>query len=325
MIDSTRDDFLERISCRLILLPSGTELPVPFRTPPGAMAYGKLLYGGVKRYRMIGSTQKTTGGGTEHGLTMNQLLKSWLQYGGPERNFEAIDIGSCALVELILTPTGLSLPLLSDDREEAMSICNLGWNSITMFDYALQQLNEARSTRSSDQKVLRTSKDLFEIGQSHVDAMQTTFTSSVGGLQPQIQSIVRRVLDGRAIRSASDFGSNIGGQGPGPGGTGVGRAWTQASPGIALVWTTWLWQGKHQETHMYLPTTHLIALFCRLLSLVRYHHVSRPAHQRLSPHQNSWTVGWAGVKSWSVSSFRMPNLSWLSAMVTHHSLLFTWW
>ena len=48
-------DFLSRIGCRLILLPSGQPLKDTIKSPPGAMAYGKLLYGGVTRYRILGA------------------------------------------------------------------------------------------------------------------------------------------------------------------------------------------------------------------------------------------------------------------------------
>lgn len=195
-IDSERSEFLKRISFRVILLPSGSELSHPLRTPPGAMAYGKLLYGGVTRYRMIGSTRKRRAG--ERSLIFDHDIKSWLQYGGPERNYQAIDMGPCALVELILTPKGLLLPLLSEDREEPMALCKLGWDPVTMFDFAKEtKENGINATQEIDDP-------WSETNQSHVDVFQSTFTSSVGGLRPQIDSIVRRVLDGRVIRPAAD-------------------------------------------------------------------------------------------------------------------------
>jgi hypothetical protein len=200
-IDSTRQEFLDRITFRLIVMPSGTELVHPLRTPPGAMAYGKLLYGGVKRYRMIGSVQKRRAG--ERCLVYDDTAKSWLQYGGPERNYEAIDMGPCGLVELILTPKGLSLPLLSDEGEEAMALCNVGWNPWTMFDFV--SINEANNTVTTTVGEEELDNDAFSVsGQSHIDALHATFSSSVGGLQPQIQSIVRRVLDGRVVRPVDD-------------------------------------------------------------------------------------------------------------------------
>jgi len=125
------------------------------------------LYGGVKRYRMIGSVRKRRAG--ERSLVYDEAAKSWLQYGGPERNYEAIGMGPCGLVELILTPKGLSLPLLSDQGEKAMELCEVGWDTRTMFDFLY--INETNG--------------------------MVTHTA-------QIQSIVRRVLDGRVVRPVDD-------------------------------------------------------------------------------------------------------------------------
>jgi vesicle-fusing ATPase len=164
------------------------------------MAFGKLLYGGVKRYRMIGSVRKRRAG--ERSLVYDKTVKSWLQYGGPERNYEAIDMGPCGLVELILTPTGLSLPLLSDEGEESMAVSKVGFDPRTMFDFV--SINETNDTVTHTKEEL--DNDAFsETGQSHIDALHSTFSSSVGGLQPQIQSIVRRVLDGRVVRPVQDL------------------------------------------------------------------------------------------------------------------------
>ena len=56
MLDVTRQQFLDRLGCRLILLPSGGELRHPLQTPTGGIVYGKLLYGGVKRFRLINNS-----------------------------------------------------------------------------------------------------------------------------------------------------------------------------------------------------------------------------------------------------------------------------
>ena len=42
-------------------------------------------------------------------------------------------------------------------------------------------------------------------GQSRNDAFSDGIRSTVGGLQPQIDTIVRRVLDGRVIRPATEY------------------------------------------------------------------------------------------------------------------------
>lgn len=205
LIDSSRQNFLERISLRVMLLPSGSELPIPLRTPPGAMAYGKLLYGGVTRYRMIGSASRSKRRAGERSMVHDASVASWLQYGGPERNYEAIDMGPCALVELILTPKGLSLPLLSQDMEDTMALCKVGWNSIDMFDF----VKEATSNETATNVTRNGLGGGYSENEHDIDynTFHSTFTSTVGGLRTQIDSIVRRVLDGRVIRPVSDSGT----------------------------------------------------------------------------------------------------------------------
>jgi hypothetical protein len=55
--------FLNRIGMRLIYLPSGSTLSTPLQTAPGAMVHGKLLSGGVTRFRLIGSSSDELGKG----------------------------------------------------------------------------------------------------------------------------------------------------------------------------------------------------------------------------------------------------------------------
>lgn len=55
-VDQSRQDFLSRVACRVLLLPSGATFQSNLQSPPGAMVYGKLLYGGVTRYRILGNT-----------------------------------------------------------------------------------------------------------------------------------------------------------------------------------------------------------------------------------------------------------------------------
>mmetsp|Transcript_23569 Transcript_23569/g.26459 ORF Transcript_23569/g.26459 Transcript_23569/m.26459 type:complete len:262 (+) Transcript_23569:48-833(+) len=52
LIEQSRAQFSSRMSARLILLPSGSSLSRSLREPPDSLLYGKLLYGGVTRYRV---------------------------------------------------------------------------------------------------------------------------------------------------------------------------------------------------------------------------------------------------------------------------------
>lgn len=195
-IDSTRDEFLGRIGCRLILLPSGEELRHPLRTPPGAMAYGKLLYGGITRFRLIPGGRQGKRRAGERTVTRakdSENIKSWLQYGGPDRKYQAVDMGSAAVLEVSILPKGLSVPSLYDQDEESdMSITQLQWDPQSMFEFHDVEVDEEDEAAGNDNLMGLSGKELN-------DSLGATFTSSIGGLQSQIDAIIRRVLDGRAL------------------------------------------------------------------------------------------------------------------------------
>ena len=199
-IKSERDEFLERVGCRVMVLPSGKELEHSIRTPAGAMAFGKLLFGGVSRYRFIGAGKSRRKAG-DRTVIYEKGVKSWLQYGGPERLFGAVDMGPCCILEVLLLPHGLSVPLL---QGEEMAVSKFQWEPHLMLDFVEWQ--------EDAQKVNETSpipEDLVEgIASNRVEQLQTSFQSTVGGLRPQIEEIVRRVLDGRVIRPLSELGND---------------------------------------------------------------------------------------------------------------------
>ncbi|KAL3902413.1 MAG: hypothetical protein SGARI_005848, partial [Bacillariaceae sp.] len=123
-VDQTSEEFLSRIACRVLLFPSGSSLQHNLQSPPGAMVYGKLLYGGVTRYRILGNTANTNRPKRKAGertVISNPRtgdhpvpIESWLQYGGPQRCYSALDIGPCAVMEITILPKGLTLDLLGD-------------------------------------------------------------------------------------------------------------------------------------------------------------------------------------------------------------------
>jgi len=89
MFNINRTDILNRIGCRLILMNSGAPLKQAIETPPGSLAFGKLLYGGVKRFRLLpgtrgGSKRRTTEITTVKSSASDNIA-SWIQYGGPDR------------------------------------------------------------------------------------------------------------------------------------------------------------------------------------------------------------------------------------------------
>lgn len=210
-IDCCFEEFLPRISCRLIALPSGSTLQVPLRTTPGAIVYGKLLAGGVTRFRMIGTAKTKRRAGERTVVVGNwqqpqelSSMASWLQYGGPERNYQALDMGFCLMMELTLLPSGLSVPLLSlqSSDEVGMSITTFPFVATNLFSFREELFPDAQQRTDIEQESWSPSPSL------DVCDLEETFCNSVGGLRPQIDEIVRRVLDGRVVRAASSDEAN---------------------------------------------------------------------------------------------------------------------
>lgn len=252
MIDAqSRADFLSRIGCRMVLLPSGKNLQDNFQTPPGAMVYGKLLYGGVTRYRIIGGAGNNGGRPPRRAGERTTIMplrdvnevtpptsKGWLQYGGPDRNYNAIDMGPCGLMEFTILPKDLKLGLLSARESSALepepSVKTVSQeddcdneNDETLRAVKCQPTEEMvvsqaanfdpqwlfsfpPETDSNTTKALNneTSSDIqLDATTSEdyggVNDIEKRFSTVLGGLQPEIQSIIRRVLDGRR-RSIDD-------------------------------------------------------------------------------------------------------------------------
>jgi len=200
MIDSSREEFLDRFRVSLILLPSGKSLEHNIRNAPGSMCYGKLLYGGVNRYRLLpGKMKRRTGERTTLMTKENENVNAWLQYGGPDRNYDAIDMGPCAILEVIVVPQGLRMHPIVTDRDH-MALSYLGWDAkrlLSFYDDTEEEQGEGDDNSDTDPLLILSGKE-------RNDFMQDTFSQSVGGLQPQIEAIVRRVLDGRVYRSEDD-------------------------------------------------------------------------------------------------------------------------
>jgi vesicle-fusing ATPase len=223
-------EFTSRIALRLFLLPSGASLANTLRTEPGAMVYGKLLYGGVTRYRVIGSTNHNgrkrragertaiaSGGSSSYA---SRSESAWLQYGGPERNYDAVDMGPCGFMELTILPKGSDLPLAYAHGENEEEDLANALNQINEMTVAQAQCNlnlllefPAEEKKPDSKFVKSTNGSLGAIASSSIegidsllasdtefiDGLETTFTTVVGGLRKQIDAIIRRVLDSRVV------------------------------------------------------------------------------------------------------------------------------
>lgn len=115
-------------------------------------------------------------------------------------------MGPAAILELTLLPRlWQDLPTIFDKNilmggscgDMTMSHAAFGWDPSNMLHLLPEEENErdgSEDTNSSDESVLQSLE-----GKERNEALKTHFQNSVGGLQPQIDAIVRRVLDGRSI------------------------------------------------------------------------------------------------------------------------------
>ena len=241
-----RTEFLNRLQCRLILLPSGQGLRGGLREPAGSLTFAKLLSGGATRYRILPSStsSKNSGGGgnndtttnaagpvavrragerTERKSSRNEHIPSWVQYGGTERRYEAIDMGPAMILELTLLPkirggddddnsiVGVRERSYASMSTTDMVLKRLAWRPQTMFQYVQdEEIRDGNGSGvSGDEDVTSKSSHALRFvtasslqGKECNDALSSDFCSRVGGLGQQIEAIVRRVLDGRVIRPA---------------------------------------------------------------------------------------------------------------------------
>jgi len=213
-----RSELLDRVGLRMILLPSGSSLNSPIRTPAGAMAYGKILFGGATRFRLLSGgkfgTPRRAGERTVIQSKGDDNEKSWLQYGGPERNYEAVDVGPCAIMELIVLPKGLVLHGIHDDEAESeMALSSLGWNPNILFDFFEPSSKHPSSPTTNATMDSAPGGKQGGAGYANVAAgndqgtvLETTLSSSVGGCRDEISEIVRRACQGRVL--SNDLGVN---------------------------------------------------------------------------------------------------------------------
>ena len=204
LLDTSRDKFLNRMGCRLLLFPSGASLKSPLTEPPASIIYGKLLFGGVTRYRMLVSSNsqrasRRVGDRTEIKASVRDHVPVWMQYGGPDRQYEAVDMGAAAILEVLLLPIGQELESIAKQATGDMTASHIMWPPQKMFDFAT---NSDSISDANDDELLTGNTPMSLSGKGRNDAFTSDFQSAVGGLQPQIDAIVRRVLDGRVIRPA---------------------------------------------------------------------------------------------------------------------------
>jgi len=209
LIEQSRNQFLSRMGAKLILLPSGCSLSSPLREPPASLVYGKLLFGGVTRYRLLNSSNsrrppRRTGERTVTKVSADDNIPAWIQYGGADRVYESVDMGSAAVLEITLVPSRETLAIDATTNFGDMVVQNCVWKPQDIFDVTFEGKDSDEQSERGDTNFVSGYTPISQAGKNRNDAFQADFKEDVGGLQPQIDAIVRRVLDGRVIRPVGE-------------------------------------------------------------------------------------------------------------------------
>ena len=188
------------------MLNSGSELKNAIETPAGSLAYGKLLYGGVRRFRLLpggrSGIKRRASERTAIKTRASDNIPSWIQYGGPDRKYKSVDMGAAGNLEVYILPQGKTLTSITSDNQD-MALSKILWHPDKMFSFIQQDNNLTQSTRNEG-SAAASNVAIALTGKDRNDAFKYSFKSRVGGLNTQIESIVRRVLDGRVIRPADE-------------------------------------------------------------------------------------------------------------------------
>mmetsp|Transcript_5072 Transcript_5072/g.6597 ORF Transcript_5072/g.6597 Transcript_5072/m.6597 type:complete len:240 (-) Transcript_5072:1207-1926(-) len=214
-----------RMGCRLILLPSGSKLYCPLETPSGGVTYGTLLYGGIKRYRLLSSNNsnrqpRRVGEKIEimsSSSSADANRKAWLQFGGPLRMYEAIDMGPACILEVSILPSQTYMIPLVDlennyylepkNRENFVDMVSLrfGWGAHFMFQHEEERkqhgytTEEERHNKSQQRHYNADDNSLKNVimgfyGKDQNDAVKSGFQSTLGGLDREIDAIGKFVI-----------------------------------------------------------------------------------------------------------------------------------
>ena len=217
LIGTTVGDFERRISCKLIMLPSGSELTYPLTEPTGSIIMGKLMYGGISRYRLLSSSTsqrapRRVGENTCIKQSVHDIVPTWIQYGGSDRKYQALDMGASAVLEVCLYPQGKKAEVIPVTHTSTnMALTRIHWDPMKMFTV----MNN--STAGIDERIKHMDDDILLNGnlamnlggKKRNDKFSKDFKTSIGGLDAQIETIVRRVLDGRVIRPVDEDSGEV--------------------------------------------------------------------------------------------------------------------
>lgn len=216
LLGQSSEEFKSRLFCRVLLFPSGVSLDGPLVEPPSSIVYGKLLYGGVLRYRLLESSSASSsslrarprraGERTAVQPTPNDRAPCWIMYGGAKRMYEALDMGPAAILEVgllarrreLMVEASSTLTSYTSIPASLTVLRQVAWSPHAMLDFA------EPAGEDGEEVCRQVERPSCLAGSEKNQAFRTDFASKVGGLSKQIDAIVRRVLDGRVLRPA-DF------------------------------------------------------------------------------------------------------------------------
>ncbi|GAX13858.1 hypothetical protein FisN_5Lh246 [Fistulifera solaris] len=160
-------------------------LTSPLREPEGTVVVTKLLMGAVSQEDLVGKRQQHT---RQKELSSKESA-TWTTLGGKDRMYHAMDMGTGVLFEVLLLPSSPSVPATISTGD---NMC------LTSADWPIEQRLHFRSSSTKESKDEKAIIQQVE-AQTVAFSIHTEFQSALGGLQPQIDTIVRRVLEGRVL------------------------------------------------------------------------------------------------------------------------------
>jgi SpoVK/Ycf46/Vps4 family AAA+-type ATPase len=104
-------------------------------------------------------------------------------------------------MELTILPKGLEAPLVYEEKGSTeMAIAQVQCNPDLLF-HIPEEVDNTKANQTMIQSIESSIETdlLLASEMDYIEGLETSFTSVVGGLQKEVEAIVRRVLDGRAM------------------------------------------------------------------------------------------------------------------------------
>lgn len=172
---------------RVLVLPSGMPLTSPLYEPDGTVVIAKLLSGAVS---LSSGRQKNKKQIQREGMSSPKDT-TWILSGGTDRMYHAMDTGPAVLFEVLLLPSSPKIAVVAASPFTGDNLC------LSSVDWPTEERLQIQHESMTEEKEEEMQTEDRSI--NNVSSIQTEFQSSLGGLKAQIDTIVRRVLDGRVL------------------------------------------------------------------------------------------------------------------------------